>query len=257
MRNLFNRKETSERGIVIMEILTFRSDMDAAQKAFEIVRDGVESGRVSTLGLATGGTPVEFYKKMRESNLDVSAISTVNLDEYVGLENDDPNSYHYYMEKELFSHMNFKETFLPNGMAKDLEAECRRYEKILKNHPVDIQILGIGANGHIGFNEPGTSFDAETHIVELTESTREANKRFFEKEEDVPEYAISMGIKSILAAKKIILLAFGRSKAEAIKEMVEGSVDPSCPASVLQKHPNVVVLADEEAAALLKEGITK
>ncbi|MBS4174437.1 glucosamine-6-phosphate deaminase [Bacillus sp. FJAT-49736] len=239
-----------------MEILTFKSDKEAAEKAFEIVRDGIVNGRVSTIGLATGGTPIEFYKKMRTSNLDVSNITTVNLDEYVGLEEKDPNSYHYYMDTELFSHMNFKESFLPNGMAKDLEAECHRYEEILKSHPVDIQILGIGANGHIGFNEPGTSFDAETHIVELTESTREANKRFFEREEDVPKYAISMGIKSILAAKTIILLAFGRSKAEAIREMVEGSVDPVCPASALQTHPNVIVLADEEAAALLKEGIT-
>lgn len=194
-----------------MEILTFKTNIDAAEKAFEIVREGIVNGSVHTLGLATGGTPVEFYKKMRESHLDVSTISTVNLDEYVGLAKDDPNSYYYYMETELFSHMNFKESFLPDGMAKDLEAECRRYEQILKSHPVDIQILGIGANGHIGFNEPGTSFDAETHIVELTDSTREANKRYFEKEEDVPKYAISMGIKSILAAKKIILLAFGRS----------------------------------------------
>jgi glucosamine-6-phosphate deaminase len=239
-----------------MEILTFDTNVDAAEKAFEIVRDGIVNGSIRTLGLATGGTPVEFYKKMRESKLDVSSISTVNLDEYVGLKTDDPNSYHYYMESQLFSHMNFKETFLPDGMAEDLKAECRRYEGILKKHPVDIQLLGIGANGHIGFNEPGTSFDSETHIVELTHSTREANKRFFDKEEDVPKYAISMGIKSIMAAKKIILLAFGRSKAEAIKQMIEGSVDESCPASILKKHQNVIVLADEDAAALLKEGIT-
>jgi glucosamine-6-phosphate deaminase len=185
----------------------------------------------------------------------VSDITTVNLDEYVGMPADDPHSYHYYMENELFSHLPFKESFLPNGTAVDLEEECVRYEKILNDHPVDIQVLGIGANGHIGFNEPGTSFESLTHVVDLTESTREANKRFFEKEENVPVQALSMGIKSILAAKKIILLAFGSQKAEAVKQMVEGSVDNQHPASVLQTHPKVMVFADEEAAALLERGL--
>lgn len=240
-----------------MELLTFQSADDAAKKAFQLVKEGIENNSIHTLGLATGGTPLKFYREFRESRLDVSNISTVNLDEYVGMRKEDPQSYHYYMNHELFSHMNFKETYLPNGMADDLEAECLRYESILQEHPVDVQILGIGANGHIGFNEPGTSFDSLTHIVELTESTREANKRFFEKEEDVPTHAISMGIRSIMAAKKIILLAFGKSKAEAVKQMLEGSVDESCPASVLQNHPNVVVLADTEASSLLKEGIAR
>ncbi|MGE6256749.1 glucosamine-6-phosphate deaminase [Heyndrickxia sporothermodurans] len=235
-----------------MKLLTYSTAVDAAEKAFDIIKDGITNGSIRTLGLATGGTPLKFYQKFRESGLDVSQVSTVNLDEYVGLSAEDENSYHYYMNSELFSHMNFKESFLPNGMAEDLEAECLHYESVLQKHPVDVQILGIGENGHIGFNEPGTSFDSLTHVVELTESTREANRRFFEKEEDVPTHAVSMGIQSIMAAKKIILLAFGENKAKAVKQMMEGNVDESCPASILQKHSDVVILADTDAASLLQ-----
>ncbi|MGG4505562.1 glucosamine-6-phosphate deaminase [Heyndrickxia sporothermodurans] len=240
-----------------MQLHTYSTVTDASAKAFDIIKTGIENGSIRTLGLATGGTPLKFYEIFRASKLDVSNVSTVNLDEYVGLNAKDENSYCYYMEKELFSHMNFKETFLPNGMAADLDEECLHYEAILQDHPVNVQILGIGENGHIGFNEPGTSFDSLTHVVELTESTREANKRYFDKEEDVPTHAISMGIKSILSAKKIILLAFGANKAEAVKQMIEGEVSEDCPASVLQKHPNVIVLADQKAASLLKEGIAR
>ncbi|MGE8204551.1 glucosamine-6-phosphate deaminase [Heyndrickxia sp. NPDC080065] len=240
-----------------MELLTYKTPDEAAAKAFDIIKEGIENGNIHTLGLATGGTPLPFYKIFRDSQVDVSNVSTVNLDEYVGLKDEDENSYHYYMNKELFSHLNFKQSFLPNGMADVLEAECLHYESILQKHPVDVQILGIGSNGHIGFNEPGTPFDSLTHVVELTESTREANKRFFDNEEDVPTHAISMGIQSILAAKKIILLAFGDNKADAVKHMLEGKVDESCPASILQKHPNVVVLADTKAASMLKEGIVR
>lgn len=235
-----------------MKFFTYTTADDAAAKAFDIIKDGITNGSIQTLGLATGGTPLKLYKKFRESKLDVSKVTTVNLDEYVGLTSENENSYRYYMNKELFSHMNFKKSYLPNGMAEDLEAECLHYEAILQEHPVDVQILGIGENGHIGFNEPGTSFDSLTHVVELTESTREANKRFFDNEEDVPTHAVSMGIQSIMAAKKIILLAFGANKAEAVKRMLEGEIDESCPASILQKHPDVVVLADTEAASLLK-----
>ncbi|PTY79418.1 glucosamine-6-phosphate deaminase [Heyndrickxia sporothermodurans] len=240
-----------------MQLHTYSTVTDASAKAFDIIKTGIENGSIHTLGLATGGTPLKFYEIFRTSKLDVSNVSTVNLDEYVGLNAKDENSYRYYMEKELFSHMNFKKTFLPNGMAADLDEECLHYEAILQDHPVDVQILGIGENGHIGFNEPGTSFNSLTHVVELTESTREANKRYFDKEEDVPTHAISMGIKSILSAKKIILLAFGANKAEAVKQMIEGEVSEDCPASVLQKHPNVIVLADQKAASLLKEGIAR
>lgn len=234
-----------------MEIIRAKDVQEASKKAFELMSSGLENGTIHTLGLATGSTPLKLYEEMRVANLDVKDVTTVNLDEYVGLAADDPQSYHYYMEDELFKHANFKASYLPNGTASDLDAECERYEQILQEHPVDLQILGIGTNGHIGFNEPGTSFDAKTHVVELTQETIDANKRFFDKIEDVPTHALSMGIASIMAAKKIILLAFGEAKAEAVKQMVEGPVTEDCPASVLQKHPDVTIIVDEAAAGKL------
>lgn len=236
-----------------MEVFVGKNEEVAAQKAFEIVKSGLESGSIQTLGLATGGTPLKLYEKMRAAELDVSNVTTVNLDEYVGLAPDNPQSYHYYMEQELFKTLNFKETNLPNGMADDLEAECERYEQLLKDNPVDLQVLGIGMNGHIGFNEPGTPFDSKTNVAKLTQSTIDANKRYFEKEEDVPTHAISMGISSIMNAKQIILLAFGESKADAVKQMIEGPVTEDCPASVLQQHPNVTVILDPAAASQLHQ----
>lgn len=236
-----------------MNVEIFKTSDEAAKYAYELIEKGIREGQIRTLGLATGDTPLKLYAYMRNAELDVSNVTTVNLDEYVGLKDTDEHSYHYYMEKELFSHMNFKQSYLPDGTAEDLEEECARYERILKLHPVDLQVLGIGKNGHIGFNEPGTSFHSRTHIVELTESTREANRRFFEREEDVPERALSMGIASIMDAKKIVLLAFGKSKAEAVRSMIKGPVDEACPASVLQMHPDVVVVADADAASLLED----
>ncbi|MBS4200666.1 glucosamine-6-phosphate deaminase [Bacillus sp. FJAT-49732] len=234
-----------------MEIIVVKNDQEGSEKAFELIKTGLENGNIKTLGLATGGTPLKLYAKMREAKLDVSDVSTVNLDEYVGLPADSPQSYHYYMDQELFNSLNFKETFLPNGMAKDLEAECKRYEQILADHPVDLQVLGIGTNAHIGFNEPGTPFETKTHVVELTQETKDANKRYFEKEEDVPTHAVSMGIASIMAVKEIVLLAFGESKADAIQQMVEGPVTEDCPASVLQNHSKVTIIVDEAAASKL------
>lgn len=234
-----------------METIIVNNPEEGAEKAFQLIKTAIQANEVKTLGLATGSTPLKLYDKMAHAALDVSEITTVNLDEYVGLAKDDPNSYHYYMNENLFSKVHFKETHLPNGMAENLEEECANYEALLQANPVDIQILGIGTNGHIGFNEPGTSFSSKTAVVELAAATREANKRFFEKEEDVPTHAISMGIKSIMAAKKIILLAFGAEKAEAIKQTVEGSVAVDCPASVLQQHPNAIIITDKDAASLL------
>ncbi|OAK67597.1 glucosamine-6-phosphate deaminase [Lederbergia galactosidilytica] len=235
-----------------MNIITAKNAQEASKKAFALVREGVENGTIQTLGLATGSTPLGFYSEMREAKLNVENITTVNLDEYIGLAADDPQSYHYYMENELFNSLNFKASHLPDGMASDLEAECERYEQILNENPVDLQILGLGTNGHIGFNEPGTSFATKTHVVELTKETIDANKRFFERVEDVPTHALSMGIASIMSAKKIILLAFGEAKAEAVQQMVEGAVTEECPASVLQNHPDVTIIIDEAAAGKLK-----
>lgn len=234
-----------------MQLIKVEDKLSGSKEGLQIIESAIKAGKVSTLGLATGSTPETLYAEFIKSDVDTSEITTVNLDEYVGLAASDPNSYHYYMNDLLFSKKKFKESYLPDGLAEDAEAECNRYEGILNEHPVDIQILGIGTNGHIGFNEPGTPFDSLTHKVLLTESTREANKIYFEKEEDVPTHAYSMGIKSIMNAKKIILLAFGKSKAEAIKATVNGPVSEDCPASALQNHPDVTIIVDNEAASLL------
>ena len=162
-------------------------------------------------------------------------------------------SYRYFMQENLFNKKPFKESFLPRGVKDNAEEEVERYNQILANHPVDLQILGIGRNGHIGFNEPGTSFDSQTHLVDLDQSTIEANARFFEKIEDVPTQAISMGIKNILDAKSILLFAYGPSKAEAIAGTVQGPVTENLPASSLQNHPDVTIIADAEALSLLNQ----
>ena len=170
----------------------------------------------------------------------------------MGLSEDNPQSYRYFMNEQLVNKKPFKESFLPNGVAEDVEAEVKRYNQVLADHPVDLQILGIGTNGHIGFNEPGTSFDSTVHIVDLEQSTIQANARFFDKIEDVPTQAISMGIRNILDAKSIILFAYGASKAQAIAGTVRGEVTETVPASALQGHEDVVIIADKEALSLLE-----
>lgn len=235
-----------------MKVITVKNQLEGAKIGFDLLKEAMDNG-AKTLGLATGSTPVEFYNQIVKSNLDFSDMTSVNLDEYVGLDGSDEQSYRYFMSKHLFHEKPFKENFLPNGKAADLEAETKAYDQIIAEHPIDFQILGIGQNGHIGFNEPGTSFEETTHVVDLQESTIKANARFFENEEDVPRQAISMGIASIMAAKSIVLMAYGESKAEAIKGMVEGEITEDMPASILQKHADVVVIADEAAAALLSK----
>lgn len=241
-----------EKGDSLMKVITVKNQLEGAKIGFDLLKEAMDNG-AKTLGLATGSTPVEFYNQIVKSDLDFSDMTSVNLDEYVGLDGSDEQSYRYFMSKHLFNEKPFKENFLPNGKAADLEAETKAYDQIIAEHPIDFQILGIGQNGHIGFNEPGTSFEETTHVVDLQESTIKANARFFENEEDVPRQAISMGIASIMAAKSIVLMAYGESKAEAIKGMVEGEITEDMPASVLQKHADVVVIADEAAAALLSK----
>ncbi|BAK58743.1 glucosamine-6-phosphate deaminase [Lactococcus garvieae] len=235
-----------------MKVITVKNQLEGAKIGFDLLKEAMDNG-AKTLGLATGSTPVEFYNQIVKSDLDFSDMTSVNLDEYVGLDGSDEQSYRYFMSKHLFNEKPFKENFLPNGKAADLEAETKAYDQIIAEHPIDFQILGIGQNGHIGFNEPGTSFEETTHVVDLQESTIKANARFFENEEDVPRQAISMGIASIMAAKSIVLMAYGESKVEAIKGMVEGEITEDMPASILQKHADVVVIADEAAAALLSK----
>lgn len=233
-----------------MQIIRVANAEEGGKKAFELIKEGMNNG-AKVLGLATGSTPETLYKEMTASDIDFTEMTSVNLDEYVGLGGEDEQSYRYFMNKHLFDKKPFKETFVPNGKAEDLDAASAEYEKIIDAHPVDIQILGIGQNGHIGFNEPGTPLDSLTRVVELTESTINANKRYFDKVEDVPTRAVSMGIGSIMKGKKMILMAYGEAKAEAIKGMIDGPVTTDMPASALQNHQDVVVIIDDAAASKL------
>lgn len=212
----------------------------------------------SVLGLATGGTPVGMYQELinmcNNNEVDFSKVRTVNLDEYAGLSGDNDQSYRYFMNHNLFDHINIDKnnTNVPDGTAKDLEAECERYEQVVESMGgVDIQLLGIGNNGHIAFNEPCEEFPEKTHPVDLTQNTIEANARFFASMDEVPKRAITMGIGTIMKAKKIILLANGAKKAQTIYDTVCGPITPKVPASVLRLHPDVTIFVDEEAAAKL------
>lgn len=235
-----------------MKIIQVKNAVEGGQQAFELLKQAFLAGK-KTYGLATGGTPETLYQVMVHSDLDFSDCISINLDEYVGLSGENEQSYRYYMNQHLFNHKPFKETYVPNGLASDLTAECARYDAIIQANPIDFQILGIGENGHIGFNEPGTSFDETTHVVALTPSTIAANQRYFASKEEVPTHALSMGIASIMQSKEIVLLAFGEKKAQAIQAMLEGEVTESLPASILQKHPNVTVIVDQNAASLLNK----
>lgn len=234
-----------------MNIIYEKNKEQGSIKAAEIIIEGLNSG-AKVFGLATGSTPEIVYEQLIASDADFSDAVSVNLDEYVGLAGDHEQSYQYFMDKKLFDHKPFKATYVPNGTNEE-EAEIERYEEILAENPVDIQLLGIGQNGHIAFNEPGTPLDSVTHKVELTDSTIQANKRNFEKEEDVPRFAYSMGLSSIMQAKKIILLAFGEEKAEAIRDLVTAEVaTEDIPSTVLINHPDVTIIVDEAAAKLIK-----
>jgi len=235
-----------------MQVRVFDNKDEASQAAFEIIKDSMANG-AKVLGLATGSTPVALYDKMTASDLDFSNMTSVNLDEYVGLSDDNNQSYRYFMNQHLFNKKPFKESFVPNGLATDEDNEPARYDKVIEEHPIDVQLLGIGRNGHIGFNEPGSPLDGGTHKVAMTQSTIDANARFFANENDVPRYAYSMGIGSIMRSKKILLLAFGENKADAIKATVEGPVTNHVPASVLQNHKDAIILVDKAAASKLSK----
>lgn len=213
-----------------------------------------------TLGLATGSTPLGLYKNLINMNknniIDFSNVKTFNLDEYFGLDKNNNQSYYYFMKNNLFDYINIdiNNTHIPNGNVKNVEDECKRYDNLIQeNGGIDIQILGIGANSHIAFNEPSNTFKMGTYLVDLTESTIKANSRFFNSIEDVPTKAITMGVGSIFNAKKIILLASGKEKAQAIYDTVYGEIDPKIPSSILKIHPNVTLIIDEESSKLLKK----
>ncbi len=234
-----------------MEIIKVKNSDELGQKAAEIVAETLHSKEKPVLGLATGSTPEKLYanliEKCKAGEISFKQAITFNLDEYVGLPVDDPQSYHYYMDQHLFNGVDIKKenTHLLDGEADNLEEECRSFEKLMKESgDIDLQILGLGLNGHIGFNEPGTSFDSRTHIVDLDKSTIEANARFFESKEEVPTQALTMGISNIKEAKKILILVQGEKKADILKKVVYGDVTEEVPASVLQHHPNVVLVTD-------------
>lgn len=235
-----------------MKLHIVENNQAGADLGYKLIREEFDKGAIKVFGLATGSTPVNLYKKFVESDIDFSNTISINLDEYKGIGKDHDQSYDYFMRKNLFDAKPFKVNYLPDGLAEDAQAECARYDAIIAENPIDLQILGLGTNGHIGFNEPGTSFDSLTEVVDLTEETIEANARFFADRNDVPKTAISMGIKSILSAKKIVLFAYGAAKADAVHAMIEKAPSTDLPASALQNHPDVTIIVDKEAASKLE-----
>lgn len=242
-----------------MELFVVK-DYEAMSKAAALLIAGqVISRPGSVLGFATGSTPVGTYEQLaamhKEGLVDFSRVTSFNLDEYYGVAGDNPCSYRRFMEENLFRHINIRRemTNVPDGLAQDVEAECLAYEeKIRQAGGIDLQLLGIGGNGHIGFNEPGVDYPPRTHLVDLDQGTIAANARFFARPEDVPRQALSMGIGSIMAARRIVLLANGEGKARAVQGMIEGPITPGLPASVLRLHPRVTVIIDKEGAGHLK-----
>jgi glucosamine-6-phosphate deaminase len=233
---------------------------DMSARAARIVAGQIYLKPNSVLGMATGSTPLLMYKELirvhKEVGLDFSEIVTFNLDEYLGLPKEDEQSYNYYMFQHFFNHINIKKEniYIPDGMMKDVEQECKQYDRDIQvKGGIDLQVLGIGNNGHIGFNEPDIKFEATTHKVKLDEETINANARFFATIEEVPRFAISMGIKTIMHAKKILLLASGENKAEVIYRALFEGITPEIPASILQLHQDVTVIVEENAAQLLKD----
>ena len=240
-----------------MKVIIAKDYEDMSRKAFEVMAETVKGNPRAVLGLATGSTPIGLYKNMikdhEENGTSYKQIRTVNLDEYAGLDYSSDQSYVYFMRDNLFDHIDIDpaNTNIENGKAEDRQAECDRYNALLEAMQQDIQVLGIGSNGHIAFNEPGTPFGSVTHIVDLTESTIKDNSRMFKSIDEVPRQAFTMGLKNIMNAKKILILANGENKAKAVYGLVKGDVTEAVPASVLQLHPDCVLVCDEAAAKLL------
>ena len=231
---------------------------DMSRKAANIISAQIIMKPDCVLGLATGSSPVGTYKQLIEwynkNDLDFSEVTSINLDEYKGLSPEDPQSYRYFMNTHLFDHVNIDKnrTFVPDGLATDPEKACAEYNaNIIKQGGIDLQLLGIGRNGHIGFNEPSDHFENETHCVDLTETTIQANKRFFDSEKDVPKQAYTMGIGTIMRCRKILVVVSGKDKAEILKQVIQGPVTPEVPGSILQFHPDCTIIADEDALSAM------
>lgn len=236
---------------------------DLSRKAANIISAQIIMKPDCVLGLATGSSPIGTYKQLIEwynkGDLDFSRVTSINLDEYKGLGPNDDQSYRYFMDKNLFEHVNInrENTYVPNGLNPDARQACEEYNQIIAGKGgIDLQLLGLGANGHIGFNEPGEAFEKETHCIDLAESTIEANKRFFASEAEVPRQAYTVGIKTIMQAKKILVIVSGESKAEILKDVLYGPVTPEVPASILQLHNDVTFIADEAALSCIPESVT-
>ena len=243
-----------------MRIYRAKDYKDMSRKAANILSAQVIMKPNCVLGLATGSTPLGTYDQLVEwyqkGDLDFSEVITVNLDEYRGLERKNPQSYNYFMHEHLFDRVNInvENTHLPNGMELDSRKECSRYNSLIHSlGGVDMQLLGLGHNGHIGFNEPGESFEKEVHCVDLTESTIEANKRFFASVEEMPRQAYTMGIKTIMQAKTIVVVVSGEDKAEIVAKAFYGKISPQVPASILQLHNDVILVADEAALSKIEK----
>lgn len=254
-----------------MEIMNFYKNMgkfmivddydEMSRIAAEIVIEKIKQSARLTLGLATGSTPEGLYRYLvedhKKNHTSYEHVTTFNLDEYAGLSRENENSYYYFMNHHLFNHIAIprENIHIPDGNQADLEEECRRYERLIEESGgIDLQLLGIGHNGHIGFNEPGTSFQSKTHVVELDAMTREANSRFFSSIDEVPTHAVTMGISTIMKSKEILMLISGKGKAETAKRLLEGEISEDFPASVLKQHPNITVILDREAYSLSNRG---
>ncbi|WP_071393329.1 glucosamine-6-phosphate deaminase [Bacillus tuaregi] len=245
-----------------MKIIEAKDYQELSQIAASYIMEQVKQKPESVLGLATGGTMLGTYQALiedyRKNGGDYQHVQTFNLDEYVGLAKSDENSYHHYMWEQLFSHINVAEdrAHLPNGKADDMEKECLEYERLIKESGgIDLQLLGIGQNGHIGFNEPGSAFDSITRMVPLKESTRQANARYFPTLEDVPTHAITMGISTIMKSKKIVLLASGSQKADILYDLYHSDITADIPATILRNHPDTTIIADWDALAKIRQAV--
>ena len=243
-----------------MRLIRAKNYAEVSRKAGQIIAAQIQLKPDCVLGLATGSSPVGTYQeliaKYQQGELDFSQVKTINLDEYVGLTADHDQSYAYFMRTNLFDHVNIdpKNCNIPNGMNPDAAAECARYDAIVDGFGgADLQLLGLGPNGHIGFNEPGEAFVPGTNLVDLTPSTIDANQRFFAKREDVPTQAYTMGIGSIMKAKRVLLVVNGKGKAQAVKDCFFGPIKPQAPGSILQLHPDFILVADEDALSLVQD----
>lgn len=242
-----------------MRIIVAKDYAEMSKRAADIIASQIRINAHTVLGLATGSTPVGAYEELvrqyNEEGLNFGNVDTFNLDEYIGLGADHPQSYRYFMDEHLLSHINIDadRAHVPDGLAQNPEQECEEYDRLIRDlGGVDLQLLGMGGNGHIGFNEPNDIYTAETHVVNLTESTIKANSIYFNNENEVPRQAITMGFRIIMQAKKVIFVVSGKAKAKVVKEALEGPITPKLPASILQLHHDVIVVLDQDAASEMK-----